>query len=477
MVAANSQPAMKTLLAGLPFLLINTVGAFGLTLTVVNHDDNGAGSLRDAIANASPGDTIVFDLPTPDTITLTTDELLIDKNLTIAGPGDDNLTVMRSSAGGVSAFRIFHVGLGNLDVAVSGLTVSNGKGNAVIDSGQGGGLFNESSGNVSFSECTFRDNQAATNGGGVCQDGPGALVLTDCLITGNTSVFGYAGGLAAENSSGSVTLLRCTVSLSVSNFQAGGIYNFSGSIMSLTDSTVSDNRLTIEPNGGAGDGGGIFNDGTLTMANCTIARNTNARGSGAGIINQGTATIVNSTFFGNTAAQDGGAVFSVGPTTLTYCTITRNTALQKFVTGRTYDGGGGLSNFDVQFLASTTLRDTIVADNNSPVNPDIAGTITSEGYNLIGDATGGTIIPSIGDQIGTAGFPIDPLLRPLANNGGTTDTCALRKGSPAIDKGGRVVGISTDQRGQRRPIDDPTVPPAPQGNNSDIGSFESRRLR
>ncbi len=132
---------------------------------------------------------------------------------------------------------------------------------------------------------------------------------------------------------------------------------------------------------------------------CTIAHNTTESGDGAGMINQGTATIINSTFFGNTAAQNGGALLSVGATTLTNCTITRNTASQEFIRGRTFDGGGGISNFDAQFFASTTLRNTIVADNRSPENPDVAGTITSRGYNLIGDGTGGAINPAIGDQI------------------------------------------------------------------------------
>src|SRR5947208_391544 len=98
---------MKTFLTGIALLLINTVATFGLTLTVTNHDDGGPGSLRDAIANSAPGDTIVFDLPFPDTITLTSGELLIQNDLTITGPGADLLTVARSSATGTPAFIIF----------------------------------------------------------------------------------------------------------------------------------------------------------------------------------------------------------------------------------------------------------------------------------------------------------------------------------------------------------------------------------
>ncbi len=225
---------MKIFLSSV-ILLASVIATFGATQTVSNTQDGGAGSLRAAITAAAPGDTIVFDLPAPSTITLTTGELLINKSLTVNGPGMDQLTVARSSAAGTPAFRIFRVGAGNLAVAISGLTASNGSANAVSDSGQGGGLLNEGSGIVSVSECGFRDNSADNNGGGVCHDGSGTLMLTDCLITGNTSLSGFAGGLAAENSSGSVALLRCTVSSNTSYFQAGGMYNFSGSSMTLTD--------------------------------------------------------------------------------------------------------------------------------------------------------------------------------------------------------------------------------------------------
>src|SRR2546423_12143968 len=115
---------MKTFLTGTLFLLVNTIAASGLTLTVSNHDDSGAGSLRDAIANAGAGDTIVFDLPSPDTITLTSGELLIQNDVTITGPGADLLTVARSSAGGTPAFMIFDIAQGT--VTISGLTISNG---------------------------------------------------------------------------------------------------------------------------------------------------------------------------------------------------------------------------------------------------------------------------------------------------------------------------------------------------------------
>jgi hypothetical protein len=100
-------------------------------------------------------------------------------------------------------------------------------------------------------------------------------------------------------------------------------------------------------------------------------------------------------------------------------------------------------------------------------------TFTSLGYNLIGN---GTITPKPGDQIGTASSPIDPMLGVLQDNGGPTFTHALLPGSPAIDKGG-ASGLTTDQRGRARPADFPSIPPAENGDNSDIGAVEVQRAQ
>src|ERR1700730_11054290 len=84
----------------------NRVRAFTV-LTVTNTNDNGTGSLRDAINTAAPGDTIMFNLSLPATIALTTGEVDISQNLTIAGPGANLLTVS-----GNNSSRAFSVGLG-----------------------------------------------------------------------------------------------------------------------------------------------------------------------------------------------------------------------------------------------------------------------------------------------------------------------------------------------------------------------------
>ena len=123
---------------------------------------------------------------------------------------------------------------------------------------------------------------------------------------------------------------------------------------------------------------------------------------------------------------------------------------------------------------SASVGDTIVAGNTgSSANPDCYGAFSSVGYKLIGSGIGSTGFNNFGDQVGTSGSPIDPLLGPLQNNGGPTQTMALLPGSPAIDQGVTEAGVTTDQRGQPRIYDYPNIPNAIAfGDGSDIGAFE-----
>ena len=102
-------------LSALCLIALSTQAA---TITVTNTNDNGAGSLRQAIADANDGDTIHFGIT--GTITLTTGELLVDKSITISGPGAASLTV-----DGNLASRVFHVSSG-VTAAIAGLTITNG---------------------------------------------------------------------------------------------------------------------------------------------------------------------------------------------------------------------------------------------------------------------------------------------------------------------------------------------------------------
>ncbi len=99
------------------------------------------------------------------------------------------------------------------------------------------------------------------------------------------------------------------------------------------------------------------------------------------------------------------------------------------------------------------------------VRDDISGAVVgSSSYNLIGDGTGLSGITNgvNNNQVGSGASPINPLLGPLVNNGGSTETHALLTGSPALDTGNNATCPATDQRGI----------PRPGGAACDIGSYE-----
>lgn len=252
--------------------------------------------------------------------------------------------------------------------------------------------------------------------------------------------------------------------------------------VSITNSTISNNTASVT-GGGLGNGGGISttgNQGALVISNSTISAN-HADNDGGGIStigNQGSIVMTNSTVSGNDAKNNGGGAYIVTPAggtgsaTLNSVTVTNNTADSD---NNGSGSGGGFS----QSIAAVTLRNTIVSGNfNSVVSvrDDINGTVQStSAFNLVGDGTGSAGITNgvNGNQVGSGASPIDALLAPLANNGGPTMTHNLGPPSPAYDKGNSFT-LTTDQRGITRPFDNILVPPAPGGDNSDIGAVESQ---
>ena len=376
--AANS---LASVLASL-ILLFNCDRAEAATLNVTSAADSGAHTLRQAILDARPGDTITFSLPAGTTaITLTSDQLLINKDLTITGPGANLLTVQRGRAGGqpLFYFRIFQIGTGSaINVVISGLTITNGALN-----GGGAGIAVHGPATVALSGCTVSgnliydpNNPYFTNKAG---DGPHPSSISDQFCVG-----GSASGIS---NSGVMTITSCTISGNESEATAlcarlgGGIYNIG--TLTVTNSTISGN-LSF----GGAEGGGILNDHILTLVNCTISNN--LAGLGGGICN--------------------------GPST------------------------------------TVNAKNTIIATNFASTSPDFYGSLTSQRYNLIGNTAGTTIT---GDVTGNQ-TNVDPLLGPLQDNGGPTQTQAPLPNSPAIDKGSSS-GATTDQRGFPRPIDNTSI--------------------
>jgi hypothetical protein len=164
--------AMKRSLLLITFLVMfsfSAMTATGATLTVFSSADSGAGTLRQAIFDASSGDTIKFAIPSPfpgspPPEIRVSSELVINKSLTIEGPtGAERLTVRPniSYCGGGNTFRVFRVGPAGVTVTISGLTVS-GSSFSCSFPGPGGGVVN--SGTLILDSCMVSNNSAQGNG-------------------------------------------------------------------------------------------------------------------------------------------------------------------------------------------------------------------------------------------------------------------------------------------------------------------------
>ena len=248
-----------------------------------------------------------------------------------------------------------------------------------------------------------------------------------------------------------VEISNLTITNGSTTATGGGINNNGN--LTLVNSTVSDNTSS-----GFG-GGAIYSVSSLNITGSTISGNTaNGNGNGGGIAGIGTINITNSTISGNSGAYGGGIItFNNTALTITSSTISNNSS-QNF-------GGGVLEQAN-----GAIIRNTIIADNTAgTTNPDVSGTFNSEGYNLIENVSNATINET--QNAGTNITGQDPMLGTLQNNGGMTQTQALLPGSPAIDKG-KSFGAAVDQRGFTRPADSMAIANAAGGDGADIGAFE-----
>ena len=392
--------------------------------------DAGDLSLREAIglANGSlVANTITFAASLTSggaaTIPLTLGELRIVEALTINGPGADRLTIDASgndptpTVNNGDGSRVFHVDDGTvtaLVVAISGLALTGG------DMGNSGGA--------------IRNTET--------------LTLTALTISGNaagTTTVGYHGGGIA-NSNGNLTIIASTISGNTTSFGRGGAIYSSFGNLTINHSTISGNTATS-----TGSGGGIYSSYTPTaISSSTISGN--SANTGGGIAQSGIGvvmTITNSTVSGNSARVNGGGVVALySDLNVRHSTITGN---RSDADNNSTGNGGGVAV--ISAFSHATIDHTVVAGNLRSVSTrsDIFGSLAAR-YSLIGDNTGATITDNGGNQIGTGATPINPLLGPLADNGGPTMTHKLLSGSPAIDAGdpAAVAGVGNvplyDQR-------------------------------
>ena len=468
----------------------------------------GACTLRDAVTTANTtGEPDIVDLSAVSgTILLDPAKgvIFIDDpgGLSIDGPGEDTLTV---SGGGATG--IFEIEPGTATVAISGLTLTGGSapdgaaiftsssltltnvtvtGNHAADNGGGiAAVDSKYDINVDIENSTISGNTADGAGGGILAFG-GSLSLTGSTVSGNTADGG--GGIHSRTKYGT-TIDSSIISINTARY-GGGLAVFGDSSDSPGDNPVVVESSTISGNQ-APNGAGIeigYDDGgstPVTVTASTISGNQGGSGShGGGIQIVGTRDsafdLVNSTISGNSAANGGGVSLGYansgaavlgpdGSISFDNSTIAANTAAGSGggIYLAQYDAGSGNQS------VTAALDSTIVADNTAGGAPNDLfrpATSTSGGvtnaFSLIENPGNA---PLLGSQALITG--VDPQLGALADNGGPTRTMLPSSTSPAIDQGRAQTGLTTDQRGELRTIDNGKPRPA-GGDGTDIGAVE-----
>ncbi len=336
--------------------------------------------------------------------------ITLTAEITIAANATVDGSGQNVTISGNNAVRVFTVNPG-VTLNLNRLTVANGW----YAHGDGGGIYN--AGTLTIANSTLSNNSA----------------------TGD--LYSYGGGIV--NGNGTVTVSNSTFS---GNWAHSGGAILNCGTLAVSSSTFSGNSAK----GFGGGGGGIYNAcGTVTVSNSTFSGNSaNEQGSGGAICNRDTLIVSNSTFSGNSANYGvGGAIITGvygGPGLL-------NVINSTFSGNRAHSAGG-----IYLYGGTATFKNTIVA-NNRP-----------------GGNCGGAIVVDGGGNLsypGTAcpGINADPLLGPLQNNGGPTETMAPGPGSAALDAANDVICAAPpvnnlDQRGITRPW----------GAHCDIGAVEQQ---
>lgn len=479
------------------------------TFLVTDLGDRGLGSglqgdLRYTITranlNSEPSNRIAFQPGLSGTITLGGQPLTIMKDLEIDGPGADQVTIS-----GNHRNRVFtipdqqitrHVALADLTIADGTIANTDGTGGGGIydyraaltltrcvfsgntASGRflnGGGAIYSEIADVTLNASSLIRNQAVQNDGGGIYSG-GALTLVDSVVAENSSSIAGGGILAAGSRfpASQLTLIRSTVvnnsaafgggvssSYEPTTIQAstisgnraftdGGGLSVGPGLVTITDSTIADNRVDIGSNDGFGGAISAVQP-ALTITRSTLSGNSARIGGAIMISGAGTLNMEDATISGNTATMYGGGI-ALGSLQIvaefTSCTITGNSANGTDATA----GGGGLwVKDDPGGTVRALVWNSIVAGNQAVADgPDVRGAVISLGYNLVGVTDGGTGWNAL-DRTGTATDSLDPLLGPLADNGGPTLTHGLQAGSPALQVGDRALIGTFDQRGTKRP--------------------------
>ena len=429
-------------------------GAAQSTHIVLNTNDAGEGSLRQAIIDATSGDLIAFEDSLLDkTITLTSGALSIDKNLTITGPGRpvlDAAFYLEISANDSS--RVIEI-QSELAVTISDLVVSRG-----FTETDGGGVWIGEGSDVILERVSLEGNQALDNGGAIYNGAGANLFIRSASIEDNQALGDLSpNGGGIYNAAGFVRIEGGAI-VGNESARGGGIWNTSNGTVHLFGVLVRDNDASIE-------GGGVYNNHKMIIHSSTIAEN-DAEVEAGGIRNRSgdSLLIVNSTVSSNRASQTGGIYnFRASNVYIYNSTIAFNESDEE---------GAGLFNEED---AAITLYSSIVAANvrDGSVVSDIldqsGGRVTSEGFNFIGVRGSLNLLDT--DQSGTSSAPFNPQLEPLVANGSSSYVHYPREISLTIDQGECAKKpLFLDQGGFLRIIDIASVENASDG--CDVGSVE-----
>jgi uncharacterized repeat protein (TIGR01451 family) len=441
---------------------------------------------------------------------------VIDVDITIQGQGAADTIVQAGLSPDTVTGRVFFVTGGSTVTlhgitirhghAPDGIEGTDGE--------NGGGIYNHGA-SLSLLSCAVVDNEAGSTGGfdpftpwgnggwggGIYSDWPVSssttpyLYLKDCVVSNNMAgkaygnlrtrspgIGGSGGGIYHEY--GQLQLRNCVIAdnaagdggaggYAAPGGHGGGLYQLAGSL-EMDGCTIAGNRSGKGGKGGSysgegGDGGGLYVQLAMTeLTGCTISSNsagdagdvffgTHAAdaGDGGGIYYSGYSedrmTLESCTISGNAAGQfgepagvagRGGGIRAYGDMTIRHCTISDNHAgLHLWNPMR--DGGVSVYSGD-----DVKCTHTIIANNHADERPDYHGVLNSEGFNLVGDMDGCTLM---GNTQGCLSG-LDPLLGPLADNGGPTMTHLPLPGSPCLDTGDHAFGgdPAMDQRGMPR---------------------------
>lgn len=388
-----------------------------------------------AVDKALAGDTIEVAAGTYNEYDIT-----IYKQLTINGAGAES-TIIDAGASG----RAFYAGS---TILISNMRLQNGQTSTGPNfAANGGAVF--VAGTLTLQNVDMVENNAVGGGGAVFA--LGTVVLNNAQVFSNTAATG-GGGVYGINQS-VISITKSTIAHNTSESAAsggGGIHAF-GVSLSIEDTAIYDNQTNYF-------GGGLYISASdhAVLDRVTLSGNQGAAGAGI-YVNQGAITATNTTVSGNTASNNYGGVYLSGSSVNLYLqnsTIANN--------DRTNTSGTGYNGISIAGGATVSMVNTILAYNQDH-NCSSSTPPTSLGHNLSSDFNCNLV--QSGDLPG-----VDPLLGPLAENGGFVQTLALLPDSPAIDAGDDAQCPATDARGINRPFDG-------DGDNTavcDIGAVEVR---